>query len=207
MFIEELTVGPICTNCYLLGDEQTKECAIIDPGAEAKRIVDRAAVCGYKPVMILLTHGHYDHVTAVREVLRLTGSIPVYIHPADYPHAPAGVYSPRGLGKLKEAVFYQDGDVVTLGALSIHVLATPGHTAGGVTLQVEDALFTGDTLFAGSCGRTDFETSSLPQLMQSLRRLAQLEGDFGVYPGHDHSSTLSRERSSNPYLIYAMKGR
>lgn len=205
MLIEQLTVGPVATNCYLLGDEESKRCAIIDPGAEARRIVNLAKACGYTPALILLTHGHYDHVTAVRDVLKLAGSMPVYIHPADYPHAPAGVYSPRGLGKLDEAVFYREGDTVALGGLVIHVLETPGHTAGSVTLQVGDALFTGDTLFAGSCGRTDFETSSLPAMLQSLRRLASLEGDYRVFPGHDVSSTLERERRSNPYLSYALR--
>jgi glyoxylase-like metal-dependent hydrolase (beta-lactamase superfamily II) len=206
MFLDTMTVGPIGTNCYLLGDESTHQCAIIDPGAGAQAIVRRVEALGYTPVAILLTHGHYDHVTAVRGLLQVWGSLPVYLHPADYPTAPAGPYSPTGLGDLQEIRFYQEGDTVAIGNLTVQVLSTPGHTAGGVTLLVEDALFTGDTLFAGSCGRTDFETSSVPDMMASLRRLALLEGDYRVYPGHDRASTLERERRTNPYLQYAMKG-
>lgn len=205
MLIEQLPVGAIGTNCYLLGDEGSRLCAIIDPGAEAQRIVSRTKALGYAPAMILLTHGHYDHVTAVRDVLGLAGSMPVYLHPADYPYAPAGFYSPRGLGELDEVVFYREGDTVTLGGLTVRVLETPGHTAGSVTLQVGDALFTGDTLFAGSCGRTDFETGSPRAMLRSLRRLALLEGDYRVFPGHEFTSTLEEERRSNPWLRYAMQ--
>lgn len=203
MFVEEITVGPVCTNCYILADEGSKQCAVIDPGAEAEAIMRLVQRIGCTPAMILLTHGHYDHVGAVRDLLRLTGKLPVYIHKADYPHAPAGVYSPRGLGALDTVRFYDEGDVLALGGTEIRVMATPGHTAGGVTLIVGNTLFTGDTLFCGSCGRTDFQTSSMPDMMASLRRLAALEGDYKVCPGHDSSSTLERERQENPYLIYA----
>lgn len=203
MFVDQITVGPVCTNCYILEDEATKQCAIIDPGAEAKAILSRAERRGAKPVMILLTHGHYDHVNGVRDILHLAGPMPVYIHRADYPHAPAGIYSPKGLGTLDAVRFYDEGDTLTLGEITIRVMATPGHTAGGVTLIAGDALFTGDTLFCGSCGRTDFETSSVPDMMASLRRLAGLEGNYRVYPGHDAFSTLEQERKDNPYLIYA----
>ncbi|MCD7917989.1 MAG: MBL fold metallo-hydrolase [Clostridiales bacterium] len=205
MFIDSITVGPVATNCYLLGDETTKRCALIDPGAQAPDILRMAAEDGYTPAMILLTHGHFDHVDGVREVRNLAGSLPVYLHPADYPYAPAGPWSPTGLGALEDIHLYREGDTVTLDGLTIHVLETPGHTAGSVTLQVGDALFTGDTLFCGSCGRTDFETSSQADMLRSLARLARLEGDYKVYPGHEEASTLAREREGNPFLRYAVK--
>ncbi|MCC8100540.1 MAG: MBL fold metallo-hydrolase [Clostridiales bacterium] len=205
MFVDGITVGPVATNCYLLGDEATKRCALIDPGAQAPDILQMAREDGYTPVMILLTHGHFDHVDGVREVLNLLGSLPVYLHPADYPYAPAGPWSPRGLGELEGIHLYREGDTVTLDGLTIHVLETPGHTAGSVTLQVEDALFTGDTLFSGSCGRTDFETSSQADMLRSLARLARLEGDYRVYPGHEGTSTLAREQQGNPFLRYAVE--
>ena len=105
-----------------------------------------------------------------------------------------------GLGELESVRFVKEGDVITLGSLSIKVLETPGHTPGCVTYMVGNYLFTGDTLFAGSCGRTDFANSNHSHMMASLKRLAELEGDFYVYPGHMNASTLNRERRNNPYL-------
>lgn len=211
MFVKGLVVGPVETNCYILGDEATKDAALIDPGDSGLRMVTQAREAGYQVKMILLTHGHFDHIGGVKDALSAlkaedpTRDIPVYIHHADYPMAPASFFRPVTLEGVENVRFYDEGDTVTLGGHTIRVLSTPGHTQGGVCLMVEDCLFTGDTLFAGACGRTDFEASSTADMMASLKRLGQLEGDYKVYPGHEEATLLSVERQENPYLIYAMR--
>lgn len=129
----------------------------------------------------------------------------MYIHRADYPVAPASFGRGVSLEGVEDVRFYDEGDTVQVGGLTVTVLCTPGHTAGGVTLRCGDALFTGDTLFAGSCGRTDFATSSEPDMMASLRRLAELEGDLKVLPGHEASSSLDMERKYNPMVRWALR--
>lgn len=202
MFLQRMVVGWVQTNCYILGDEETKEAAILDPGGQGAAVAAKAREAGYRPSMILLTHGHFDHVGGVREVLKTAGSMPVYLSRKDYPLCPTGfgLTHVDGLGALEEARFLQEGDSVSLGSHRIQVLETPGHTPGGLTFQVEDLLFTGDTLFAGSCGRTDFENSSPQDMGASLARLARLPGDYQVLPGHMGTSTLERERRTNPFL-------
>ncbi len=211
MFVKGLVVGPVETNCYILGDEVTKDAALIDPGDSGARVVRWANETGYQVKMILLTHGHFDHIGGVKAALSALKAehpdrdIPVYIHPADYPTAPASFFRPVTLEGVEGVRFYDEGDTVALGSHTIRVLSTPGHTQGGVCLMVEDCLFTGDTLFAGACGRTDFETSSTADMMASLKRLGQLDGDYKVYPGHEGATRLSVERQGNPYLMYAMR--
>ena len=207
MYLRSVTVGFVSTNCYLLGDEGSKKAAVIDPGDHGKKIYELLKQDGYTPEMILLTHGHFDHVDGVRDFLAASGSIPVYISEKDYPSCPTNFHISAcgdGRGELDEVRFLKEGDTLTLGSLTIHVLETPGHTGGGLTYQVEDVLFTGDTLFEGSCGRTDFANSSVPAMYASLKKLGALEGDFRVCPGHGGVSTLARERQSNPYLCEAM---
>lgn len=202
MLVRSAVVGPVGTNCYLLQDEETKKAAVIDPGDNGKEIAELLEKEGYSIEMVLLTHGHFDHVDGVRDLLSVTGAIPVYISPKDYPTCPTGfgMSATDGLGELESVRFVKEGDVIPLGNLSIKVLETPGHTPGCVTYMVGNYLFSGDTLFAGSCGRTDFANSNHSHMMASLKRLAELEGDFYVYPGHMNASTLNRERRNNPYL-------
>ena len=145
MKVKVMQVGPIGTNCYILEDETTGKAAVIDPGDEAERILAALKEGGAEVTHILLTHGHYDHTTAVPELEK-----------------------------------------------------------GSVTLKAGDVLFTGDTLFCGSCGRTDLRGGSYEEIMASLKRLGQLEGDYHVCPGHDRTSTLERERQYNPFLREAM---
>jgi glyoxylase-like metal-dependent hydrolase (beta-lactamase superfamily II) len=203
MKIHVLQVGPIGTNCYILEDEATKLAAVIDPGDEAERIHQVLAQMGVTVKYILLTHGHYDHTTGVPELHRLYPNAQVYIHESDA-HG-AGSYLFPLAGQVDDLNLYGEGDVLPLGDLSIQVLHTPGHSRGSVTLKVGDVLFTGDTLFAGSCGRTDLAGGSYEQIMTSLKRLGSLEGNFQVCPGHDVTSTLDRERQSNPFLREAMR--
>lgn len=210
MFIRGYTVGPVATNCYFLGDEATKKAAIIDPGERGEALVNKLEENGYEPAMILLTHGHFDHIGGVKQLLFTWrqrhggGDIPVYIHEADYPSAPSSFMRGITLEGVENIHHYADGDTLQLGDITIEVIGTPGHTAGGVTLKAEDALFTGDTLFCGSCGRTDFETSDVNEMYASLKKLGQLPGDYQVFPGHDRTSTMEIEREDNPYLAYAM---
>ena len=200
MKIQTIPVGQLMTNCYLLCDEQTKVCAVIDPGDEAERVAAAVERSGCALQYILLTHGHYDHFTGVAGMLERY-DVPVYIHPDD---AQTGSGNPWALKfpRLDEAHqrWYGEGDTLTLGSLILHVLSTPGHSRGSVCIVVDNVIFAGDTLFFGSCGRTDFPGGDYKEMLLSLARLARLEGDYRVYPGHDRPTDLERERRMNPYM-------
>ena len=204
MDIKTLQVGPIGTNCYLLCDETEKLCAVIDPGGDAVRVAAAVEDSGCAPCAILLTHGHYDHTGAVAELSARWPGVPVYLNRRDVYEGDA--YLQQLFPPVPCAKDYGEGDTIQVGSLTLKVLATPGHSEGSVTLRCGDVLFCGDTLFAGSCGRTDFPGGSVKKMMESLKRLGELEGDLKVYPGHMEDSTLDRERSWNPYLRQAMNG-
>ena len=204
MEIKTLQVGPIGTNCYLLCDETEHRCAVIDPGGDAVRVAAAVEDSGCAPCAILLTHGHYDHTGAVAELSARWPGVPVYLNRRDVYEGDA--YLQQLFPPVPCAKDYGEGDTIRVGCLAVKVLATPGHSEGSVTLRCGDALFCGDTLFAGSCGRTDFPGGSVKKMMESLKRLGELEGDLKVYPGHMEDSTLDRERSWNPYLRQAMNG-
>jgi len=203
MKVNVLRVGPIGTNCYILLDEKAKLAAVIDPGDEAERILQALEELEAELAYILLTHGHYDHTTAVPDLHAARPDAKIYIHEADANGAGSYLFPLAGL--VPDLLLYDEGDELTMGDITIQVLHTPGHSRGSVTLQVADLLFCGDTLFAGSCGRTDLPGGSYDQIMVSLKRLGELEGDFYVCPGHDVTSTLERERRSNPFLREAMR--
>ena len=203
MKVKLLRVGPIGTNCYILEDDQTNLAAVIDPGDEPELIQEALEKEGVEVRYLLLTHGHYDHTTAVPALHRVYPQADIYIHQADANGAGSTLFPLAG--EVDDLKLYDEGDVIRLGDHEIQVLHTPGHSPGSVTLKVEDVLFTGDTLFAGSCGRTDLRGGSYEQIMQSLKRLGELKGDFHVCPGHEASSTLERERRSNPFLMEAMR--
>ena len=203
MKVKLLRVGPIGTNCYILEDDQTNLAAVIDPGDEPELIQEALEKEGVEVRYLLLTHGHYDHTTAVPALHRVYPQADIYIHQADANGAGSTLFPLAG--EVDDLKLYDEGDVIRLGDHEIQVLHTPGHTPGSVTLKVEDVLFTGDTLFAGSCGRTDLRGGSYEQIMQSLKRLGELKGDYHVCPGHEATSTLERERRSNPFLMEAMR--
>ena len=203
MKVKLLRVGPIGTNCYILEDDQTNLAAVIDPGDEPELIQEALEKEGVEVRYLLLTHGHYDHTTAVPALHRVYPQADIYIHQADANGAGSTLVPLAG--EVDDLKLYDEGDVIRLGDHEIQVLHTPGHSPGSVTLKVEDVLFTGDTLFAGSCGRTDLRGGSYEQIMQSLKRLGELKGDFHVCPGHEATSTLERERRSNPFLMEAMR--
>ena len=202
MEVKVLQVGPIGTNCYILEDEKARAAAIIDPGDEAGRILQVIEDDGVDVKYILLTHGHYDHTTAVPQLHKAVPQAEIYIHRADANGAGSQLFPLAG--QIPDLKFYDEGDTLALGDMTIQVLHTPGHSKGSVTLKVGDVLFCGDTLFAGSCGRTDLAGGSYAEIMASLKKLGQLPGDYHVCPGHDVTSTLERERRSNPFLREAM---
>ena len=204
MLIKGFSVGQLGTNCYVVTDETTLSCAVIDPGAESGTILNYVDDNHLKVEAIFITHGHYDHTGAVISVYEATGAT-VYIHALDVNLE--GMDEEMRYKGGSEMCFYKEGDVIPVGKLEFHVMETPGHSRGSVTLRCEDALFTGDTLFRGSCGRTDFPGGSTPVIMASLRRLASLEGNYEVYPGHMDATTLDLERRFNPYVLDAMEDR
>ena len=200
MRVKMMRVGPIGTNCYIL--EEDKKIAVIDPGDEAERILSVLKETEGAVEYILLTHGHYDHTTAVPELHEALPEAKIYIHRADANGAGNTLFPLAG--QVEGLLFYGEGEVLPLGSLTVEVLHTPGHSPGSVTLKAGEALFTGDTLFAGSMGRTDLSGGDEGEIMASLKRLGELEGSFTVCPGHMQTSTLDQERKTNPYLRMAM---
>ena len=205
MIFDTIPVGQIDTNCYLIGDETGKVCAVVDPGGSPERVLEMIEKSGLEPKMILLTHGHWDHVGAIPALLEKWPDLPVYAHekelcPADEPN-PHYFFPHAG----KNQRTYGEGDTLALGGLTLRVLHTPGHSGGSVVLLVEDVMLSGDTLFAGTCGRYDLSGGDGEQMLQSLKRLVELEGDYKVCPGHGALTTLERERQTNPYMQQAMR--
>ena len=199
-----LPVGELATNCYLAADENGNA-AVIDPGDGAQEILARAAQEGLTIAAILLTHAHYDHMLAAAEVRAATGA-PVCVYADDQPaltdpvRSLTAFFAPGRMPELTADRVVREGDVIEAGGLRFTVLHTPGHTPGSCCYQCRRTLFSGDTLFMDSEGRTDFPGGDPHALAASLRRLAALEGDYAVYPGHGPATTLSRERAENPYL-------
>ena len=200
MKVKMMQVGPIGTNCYIL--EDGGKIAIIDPGDEAERILSILSRLDSRVEYVLLTHGHYDHTTAVPELHRALPEARIYIHQADANGAGSRLFPLAG--QVDDLLLYDEGDTLPLGNLTVEVLHTPGHSLGSVTLKARDVLFTGDTLFAGDCGRTDLRGGSYEQILASLGRLGRLEGNFHICPGHGETSTMDREREINPYLKEGM---
>ena len=189
-----MPLGDYQTNCYLVWADGSDTCAVIDPGYESGRVLERAKQLGKSIQTILLTHGHFDHVGAVKEIAEATGC-QVYIGSEEL-----SMPEYMTAGALYYTDLYAPGGVVTAGGVAFQVMHTPGHTPGSVCLVARDSIFSGDTLFAGTCGRTDLPGGDYQTILSSLRRLSQLEGDLQVFPGHGESSTLNRERQENPFL-------
>lgn len=194
MQIITMPLGAYQTNCYLVSQDDSRQCVIIDPGYHPEQIMDRVKAEGKQVQAILLTHGHFDHVGAVRELAAETGCA-VYLCQEDLSMPPAFTAGP-----LYYTDLYSQGDTLCLAGLSFQVLQTPGHTPGSVCLLCEKAIFSGDTLFRDSCGRTDLPGGNPAAILKSLRHLADLAGDYTVYPGHGPSTSLSYERKYNPYM-------
>ena len=202
MLVKTIPVGQLETNCYVVTNEETLGCVVIDPGDESNSILDYLEDNHLQCEAIFLTHGHYDHVGAVEAIIEETGA-PVYLCSRDDAHSTGDLHYSYMLPKGGR--YYDDGDVLRFAGLSFEILSTPGHTPGGVSIVCEDALFTGDTLFRGSCGRTDLPGGDMDEELRSLKKLCDLPGDYEVYPGHMDSSTLERERNFNYYCREAKR--
>lgn len=193
--LRKLIVGPYQSNCYILGCKQTGQGLVIDPGDEVLRIVKEISRSGLEIKTILITHGHFDHTGAAQELRRITKA-PVWIHPFD-----AG-----GLGFKPDGDLF-DGQEIPLGTLSVSVIHTPGHSPGGTSFYAPGAVFTGDTLFAGSVGRTDFPGGDHNLLVQGvIKKIFPLGDEVRVYPGHGPNSTIKTERIGNPFFRFNRTG-
>ena len=208
--IEHYIVGPVQTNCYFLIHKDTHEMLVVDPGDSGQKLADRAKANGYHPKAILLTHGHFDHADGVEDFLASfpDQKIPVYAHEKEketLSDPRRNLSGEMGFGgkSYHADVFVKDHETLNLAGFQIEVLFTPGHTAGGCCfyLPEEKSLFCGDTIFAGSIGRTDFLDGSLSTLVRSIKdQCFTLPDDTMLFPGHEGTSTIANEKRYNPFL-------
>ncbi|MBI4689176.1 MAG: MBL fold metallo-hydrolase [Nitrospirae bacterium] len=204
MLIKNLIVGPLEENCFIVADEGTKETMVIDPGDEPDRIIDAIREGNLKVKYIICTHTHFDHVGAVSDVRNETGA-KIVIHKDDLEIYNAARDQAALWGYELEPLpepdmFVDEGDKLQIGNLRFEVLHTPGHSPGGICLYGEDTIFTGDTLFAGAVGRTDFYGGDMGKLKRSFSRLISLPPDTKIFAGHGPSSTIKEEKESNFFI-------
>jgi glyoxylase-like metal-dependent hydrolase (beta-lactamase superfamily II) len=208
--MKTLTVGPLDVNCYILWDDETRRAVIIDPGGDADEIIKASRDLGIKPLYIVNTHGHHDHVGGDARVREALGG-KLAVHRLDAPllseaHEHAALYGVKSGAQPEPDLLLEGGEEIVAGPLRLKVLHTPGHTEGGICLydEMTGVLFTGDTLFAGSIGRTDFKGGSFDAIMKSIReRIMTLPDHVMVLPGHGPGSTIGRERRLNPFIAKA----
>lgn len=209
MQIDRFCLGELQTNCYVVrAEESATDCLVVDPGADPDELIDLLGRRHLNPVATILTHGHADHIVGTAVLRRDYPQMRVYIHRLDAsmltdPRANLSIY----LGSLFTGepadVLLEDGDTIDLAGIKLEVLHTPGHSPGGICLYApqENLVFVGDTLFAGSIGRSDFEGGDESQLLESIRtRLLTLPDATAVYPGHGMRTTIGREKRANPYI-------
>ncbi len=201
MIVKGLAVGPLESNCFIIGDERSGKAMIIDPGDEPDRIIDFVAEAGLSVDYLVCTHAHFDHVGAVPEIRKETGArIVIHKEEVEIYHAARDMAAFWGydIEQLPEPdLLVEDGDEIRPGKLVFRVLHTPGHSPGSISLYGEGVVVTGDTLFAGSVGRTDFHGGDMNKLKQSFERLLSLPPDTEVLAGHGPASTIGRERTEN----------
>ncbi|MCS7142117.1 MAG: MBL fold metallo-hydrolase [Candidatus Nitrosocaldus sp.] len=193
MILRQIKVGRMANFTYIVGDEDSRLAAVIDPSWELERVLDELKRSNLRLTYIINTHTHFDHVLGNEQLKALTGAR-VVMHKNS---------------QLEKDVAVDDNDLITLGSLSMRVLYTPGHSKDSICLLVENRLFTGDTLFVGSCGRVDLPGGDAGELYESLRRIASLDECLEVYPGHDYGrepySTIGKEKRSNPVMLVGSK--
>ncbi|HHC24967.1 MAG TPA: MBL fold metallo-hydrolase [Desulfobacterales bacterium] len=205
MIIKTLAVGPIVANCYILGCEETKEAVVVDPGDETGKILLSLADSALKVKYIINTHGHFDHVGGNKKMKDATGA-DILIHPLDAPMLDTLSASAANWGLLADDSpppdrTVEDGDEISFGNITLKVIHTPGHTPGGVSFHTNGYVFVGDTLFESSIGRTDFPGGNLETLISSIKnKLFALDDDVQVFTGHGSTTTIGREKRSNPFL-------
>jgi hydroxyacylglutathione hydrolase len=205
MILEQIPTGPIGTNCYLLGDEETRRAVVVDPGSDAPVILELVHHHGLQVETIVATHGHWDHVGAVRPLKQATGAR-FLAPPGDMELIRNASASALLMGVVVDPPpdpdgFLEEGDVLRIGGLELRVLSAPGHTPGHVILVGPGFAFVGDVVFAGSVGRTDFPGGDWDILMESIRtKVLTLPDETVLYPGHGPPTSVRRERLSNPFL-------
>lgn len=204
MFIKSLYLGVCMTNCYIVsGDNQS--CIVIDPASDAEIICNEIAKYNFKLSAIFLTHGHFDHIYAIPELINKFPNAKIYLHKDEekYLKDTSLNLSPmfgENFVYTGKVTCVTDGDILSECGLKFKVMHTPGHTEGSVCYITEDSIFSGDTLFASTVGRTDFPLGSFPTLLSSLNKLKALEKDYNIYPGHNAATTLNSEKKFNEYL-------
>lgn len=201
---ESIVVGELEVNCYLIYSRESKKCFIVDPGDEGSKIIDEVNELGIEPEGVILTHAHIDHCGGVSQIISEFG-IPLIMHKKDMDILNSGINQ-----EISEALglhmapqpdrFFEDGEELLSEGLAIKIIHTPGHTPGSVCLSTGNLLFTGDTLFAGSIGRTDLPGGDFKTIQSSLDRLRSFPPETVILPGHGDSSTLKRELEFNPFL-------
>ena len=207
LIIKELAVGPIMANCFILGCEEKKEAAVIDPGDETDRILDTLLESNLSAKTIINTHGHFDHVGGNRKLKEATGA-DILIHPLDVPmlsklSASAAAWGLSAEDSPEPDRMIEEDDTIVIGTITLKVIHTPGHTQGGISLYTDGILFVGDTLFAGSIGRTDFPGGDYDTLIDSIqKKLFPLGDDVRVLSGHGPETTIGREKQkrNNPFV-------
>ncbi len=205
MIIKNIVVGPLEVNCYILGCEDSKDAAIIDPGDDADEIIGTIENEGLKPKLIINTHAHFDHIGAVKAIQDYY-KIDFYLHKEDLflvdnssEHATS--FGLKPIPKPEVNKYVNDDDKISLGNKNITVIHTPGHSPGGVCYYIDNNVFVGDTLFASSIGRTDLPGGSYETLINSIKeKLFPLGDNTIVYPGHGQSTTIENEKEHNPFL-------
>jgi glyoxylase-like metal-dependent hydrolase (beta-lactamase superfamily II) len=205
MILKMLIVGPIQANCYILGCERTREAAVIDPGGDPDKILLALAKDHLRCVYIINTHGHFDHAADNKRIKEVTGA-ELLIHRADAPmilqqSRSGGMWGMKVDDSPPPDRYLEEGDVITFGDISLKVLHTPGHSPGGISLVTDKIVIVGDTLFAGSIGRTDFPGGDYETLIRNVReKIFPLGDDVIVYTGHGPKTTVGRERRTNPFF-------
>jgi glyoxylase-like metal-dependent hydrolase (beta-lactamase superfamily II) len=203
--IHTFVVGPLQSNSYLVVDEGSRRAAVIDPGMESETVLDAVRRDALQLDTVIITHGHFDHVFSSALFKAETGA-QVVMHPDDLPLLEEVPETARFFGfkapvQPKPDKLVREGDVISVGSLALRVLETPGHTPGGISLHLDNAVFVGDTLFAGSVGRTDLTGGSLEVLLHSIgSKLLTLPDRTVVYPGHGPATSIGAERRDNPFL-------